>query len=41
MLKISRYTEESDNKISFLKYAMLEYKDPTKPVGVDECDMVR
>ena len=41
VLKITRYSEKSEDRLSMLRDTVLKYDDPTAPVGVDDWEAVK
>ena len=41
VLKISRYMEQAEDHLSMLRDTVLQYNDPTEPVGVDDWDALK
>ncbi|MCX8124603.1 MAG: type II toxin-antitoxin system Phd/YefM family antitoxin [Spirochaetes bacterium] len=40
VLKITRYSEHTDDVLRFLKNSIKDYKKPTEPVGIDDWDIL-
>ncbi len=41
VLKISRYMEHAEDRLSMLRDTVLQYNDPTEPVGVDDWEALK
>jgi prevent-host-death family protein len=41
VLKISRYSENTDDVLHYLKNSIINYENPTEPVGIEDWDIFK
>ena len=41
VLKISRYSENIDDVLHYLKNSIINYENPTEPVGIEDWDIFK
>lgn len=41
VLKITRYSENAEDRLSLLRDTVLKYNDPTAPVGLDDWEAMK